>query len=127
MPDYQTSIHSVVPTLSLNGRRAGVSIGPALRFTSFYSEPAVFESILSFLVYVNFYYSDTAKFGMRVANFDTHVFGNFGSYFMALYGRFTFSTGISLLQELTLCQTGSVGFAANLYGLSYKGGIEFQW
>jgi hypothetical protein len=127
MPDYQTSIHSVVPLLSLNGRRAGISLGPTLRFTSFYSEPAVFEWIISFLVYVNFYYSGTVKFGTRWANFDNYLFGNTGSYFLTLYYLYTFPTGVSLIHELTIYQTGSVGFAANPYGLSYKGGIKFQW
>jgi hypothetical protein len=127
MPDYQTTVHSVVPALSLNGRRAGISLGFPLRFTSFYSEPAVFESIFSFLVYVNFYYSDTAKFGMRWANFDDYLFGNIGAYSLTAYYFCTFSTGVSLIHELTLYQAGSIGFAANIYGLSYRGGIKFQW
>ncbi|MDR0690159.1 MAG: hypothetical protein LBG08_07870 [Spirochaetaceae bacterium] len=127
MPDYRTTVHSVVPGLSLKGRRAGVSLGSPLRFTSFYAEPAVFEMVFSFLVYVNFYYSDTAKFGMRCANFDDYLFGNTGAYFLTAYYFCSFSTGISLIHELTLYQTGSITFAANIYGLSYKGGVKFQW
>lgn len=127
MPDYQTTVHSVAPALSLNGRRAGISLGFPLRFTLFYGEPAVFEPVFSFLVYVNFYYSDTAQFGMRGANFDDYLFGNTGAYFLTVYYFCTFSTGVSLIHELTLCQAGSIGFAANIYGLSYKGGVKFQW
>jgi hypothetical protein len=128
MPEYNTAVRSITPLCSLNGRRAGISVGPALRFTSFYSEPAVFETVFAFSAYVNFYYSDKIKLGMRWASFDKYVYGNMGSYFVTLYSLITLLPArVSFINEIEIRQTGSIALAANFYGISYKGGILFQW
>jgi hypothetical protein len=127
MPEYHTAVRSIAPLVSLNGRRAGISVGSTLRFTSFYSERAIFEAVFAFSTYVNFYYSDKIKLGMRWASFDNYLYGNMGSYFVTFYSLITLPTKVSFINEIEIHQTGSIALTANFYGISYKGGILFQW
>jgi hypothetical protein len=50
-----------------------------------------------------------------------------GSYSINLNSLARLTKKISLVNELELLQTGSVGLVANFYGIVYKGGVLLQW
>jgi hypothetical protein len=127
MPDYKTDIHGIIPTLSLRGRWAGITIGVSLRLTVYNQEPPIFEPILALASYVNFYNSEKVTIGLRVANFDDFLSGNMGAYSLNLNTRVRVSKTCSLINDLEIIQIGSVGLAANFYGLVYRGGVVFNW
>ena len=54
LPEYHANNHTILPVISYNTRRAGITIGPSFRFTSFFGEQALFERIVSFSGYFNF-------------------------------------------------------------------------
>jgi hypothetical protein len=84
LPAYEARTYTILPTISLNGRWVGFSLGTTLRFTSFSGEGAVFESILAFSGYVNFYNTEKLRVGLQVANFNDYTAGNFGAYYLTL-------------------------------------------
>jgi hypothetical protein len=126
-PDYDTGSHTLLPLISLKGRWAGVSVGPALRFNVFYRTRMVFEPVPAVLLYVNFYNTEKFKIGLRCANFDDFAAGNFGSYFLNLNSVLKLTKTLSLINDLELRQSGSTGLAANFFGVAYRGGLVASW
>jgi hypothetical protein len=127
MPGYDTGSHTLLPLISLKGRWAGISVGPALRFSSFYDTRKVFESMLAVSAYVNFYNTEKFRVGLRCANFGDFAVGNFGSYFLNLNSFLKLTKLVSLINELELYQSGSSGLAANFFGVAYRGGLSVSW
>jgi hypothetical protein len=125
LPEYETHIHTLRPTVSVKGKWAGITVGPALRFTGVDSA-VIFEPILAFSGFVNFYNTEKFRIGMRVANFTDYMPGNFGSYSLNLNSVVRFEK-FSLINELELSQSGSSVLAATFYGIAYKGGVLFRW
>jgi hypothetical protein len=117
----------MLPALSLNGRWAGFSLGITLRFTSFSGEGAVFESILAFSGYVNFYNSEKLRVGLRIANFNDYTAGNFGAYYLTLNSMVSITKFVYLINDLEVRQTGSSGLSASFYGIAYRGGVIIKW
>ncbi|GHV88827.1 hypothetical protein AGMMS50267_11870 [Spirochaetia bacterium] len=127
MPKYETNMHTLRPVLSVRGKRAGITAGPALRFTRFGFDPdRVFESMLMVSVFANFYNTEKLRIGIRAANFSEFSARNFGSYSLNLNSLVRFKQ-ISLINEIELYQSGSSGLTSNFYGIAYKGGILFTW
>jgi hypothetical protein len=127
IPDYLIHVHTVLPFLSIQGKWAGLSAGVTLRSTLFDQEPVIFESILAFSGFVNFIQTERIKVGLECANFDNFLAGNMGSYFLNLTSRVYLAKGISLINEIKIEQTGSVGLDSNLYGIAYRGGLVCRW
>jgi hypothetical protein len=127
IPDYLTHVHTVLPFLSLKGKWAGASVGMTLRSTLFDNEPVIFESILAFSAFVNFLQTDRIRIGLECANFDNFLAGNMGSYFLNLNSLIHLTKGISLINEIRIEQTGSVGLNSNFYGIAYRGGVVCRW
>jgi hypothetical protein len=127
IPAYLTHVHTLVPFLSIKGKWAGFSAGTTLRSTVFDREPAIFEAILAFSVFVNFYQTEKIKIGMECANFENFLAGNMGAYFLKFYGLIYLTKGVSLINEIKIEQTGSVGLDANFYGIAYRGGVVYKW
>jgi hypothetical protein len=127
MPDYETYSHSLLNTIMIKGRWAGVSLGFNLRFTSFFNDPVLFEPIIAFFGYVNFYNSKTFRIGISGANYSEFSAGNFGSYFYGLNSMMRVSELVSVINDLELRQSGSVGLSADFYGIAYRGGVVFSW
>jgi hypothetical protein len=127
LPAYQSHAHTILPLVSYNGERAGIAVGPGLRFTSFFGEPALFESILSFRAYACFLKKENFLLGIRIANFSDFYVGNMGSYSLCLYSAIRFNEQWSLTNELELVQSGSVALSANFYGIALRGGMRFTW
>ena len=127
MPDYQTAIHSLIPYCTLDWRRLGISLGINFRYTRFERERPFQESVLVFSLSYTVFTGERTRFWLTYANFNDFFSGNMGSYSLSLEHSLRLSRGISLRNEITLYQTGSVALAANFYGIGYKGGIVFQW
>ena len=127
LPGYETHIHTILPLASLNGRWVGITTGPGLRFTGFFGESPVFESMLSFSAYVNFINNNLLRIGLRWANFSDFFAGNMGSYSLCLNSLVRVSKQWAIINDLELLQSGSVALAANFYGLAYRGGVRVSW
>jgi hypothetical protein len=127
MPDYDTGSHTLLPLISLKGRRAGISVGPAFRFNAFYYTRMAFESVLAVSAYVNFYNTEKFRVGLRCANFGDFAVGNFGSYFLNLNSSLKLTKMFSLINELELHQSGSSGLSASFFGVAYRGGLTVSW
>jgi len=127
LPKYEAHTHSLLPLVSLNYPRAGVSLGHTFRFTRFFGESPVFEPVFSFSAYVNFINKEKLLLGLKGANFSEFNYGNFGSYFFNLYSAVSLSEKLSLINEIELHQGGSVALSANFYGVVFRGGVLFSW
>jgi hypothetical protein len=127
MPNYDANTHTILPVIAIKGQRAGISLGPSFRFTAFYDDPVLFESILAFLIYVNFYNTGKLRIGMQCANYSDFIAGNFGAYFLNLNSTVRVTKVLSVNSELEFDQSGSVGLAANFYGIAFKAGVTLTW
>ena len=127
LPGYEAHTSAILPLISCRGRWAGLSLGTNLRFSSFFGESAVFESMISFSAYVNFLDNRILRLRLRLANFSDFVAGNMGAYSLALNGTIRMTEHSSLFHEIEMIQSGSIAAAANLYGVAYRGGVVFSW
>ena len=127
IPDFKTAAHSIIPYITWEGRWAGLSLGINFRYSVFNYEPPINESIFVFSLYVNLINNQRFKLGVRYANFNNFFSGNMGSYSLGLYSLYRLRGIIHLRNDIELLQTGSVGLAANFYGINYKGGVVLRW
>jgi hypothetical protein len=126
-PSYNSHTHSVLPFISYNSKWAGISLGVNFRFTSFFGDPAIFESMLSFLGYVNFITTEKLRVGLQVANFSDFYIKNMGAYSLSLINIIHITEQWSIASELEFMQSGSVGLSSVFYGFAYRGGVRFTW
>jgi len=127
LPEYEAHSHTILPVVAYNAKRAGIAIGMGLRFTSFFTEPALFESMLSFSGYFNFINNETLCIGINCANFDDFSVKNMGAYSFGLNSSVRLNGQWSLINELRLLQSGSVGLSSNFYGIALRTGVKFTW
>jgi len=127
LPEYESHTHSIFPFISYNTRRAGVSIGPNFRFSSFFGETAQFESIISSCVYFNFINNDVLRIGVSVANFNEFYAKNMGAYSLSINTVIRLDYNWFLINEFELMQSGGDGFTTNFYGFCWRGGARFAW
>jgi hypothetical protein len=127
IPDYSNHAHAILPLVSYNTARAGISIGPSLRLTSFFDESAVFEPILSFSMYFNFINNDRLCIGINFANFNDFQTKNFGAYSLKLNVLITLDEKWQIINELELSQSGGDGFSTIFYGFGWRGGVKYTW
>jgi len=127
IPDYDNNTHTILPLVSFNASRAGISLGPALRFTSFFGANAQFESILSFSVYFNFINSNNLRIGISIGNFNDFQVKNFGAYSMTINTLASLDSNWQIINELEFSQSGGDGFSTTFFGFGYKGGVKYTW
>ena len=127
IPDYENHAHTILPLVSYNTARAGISIGPSLRFTSFFGETAQFESILSFSMYFNFINNDRLCIGINFANFNDFQTKNFGAYSLKLNVLIRLDSNCQILNELEFSQSGGDGFSTVFYGFGWRVGVKYTW
>jgi hypothetical protein len=125
--DYEAHAHSVLPVVSYNVGRVGVSYGPNFRFTSFFGEAAEFEMVNSFLVYFNFINNEKWRFGAAVGNFGDFYAKNMGAYSFKSDCEVRISGSWAIINEIELLQSGSDVLSANFYGLAWQGGARYSW
>ena len=127
IPDYDNHTHTILPLVSFNTARAGISIGPSLRFISFFKESAQFESVLSFSVYVNFINNDALCIGIGFVNFNDFQIKNFGAYSLKLNTLIRLDDKWQIINELELTQSGGDGFSTTFFGFGWRGGVKYKW
>jgi hypothetical protein len=127
LPEYETHSHTLLPVIYCSAKYAGITIGPGLRFTSFFKEPAIFEPTLSISVYANFVNNEKLRIGISIANFNDFQAHTFGFFSLRVYSAVQINRCWSLLNELELKQSGSDGLAAAFYGIALRGGARFAW
>jgi len=124
---YNSHAHSLLPFISYNSSMAGISLGLDMRFTRYFGEAAIYESILSFSGYVNFIKNDKLLLGIHAANFNEFDIKNMGAYYIGLNYAFFITDMWSIATELNFFQSGSVGLSSIFYGFAYQGGVRFTW
>jgi len=127
IPDFENHTHTILPLVSFNGTIFGISAGTSLRFTSFFNERAVFESVLSFSVYVNFINNDNLRIGISIANFNEFQAKNFGAYSLKFYTAVRMDSSWQIINELELMQSGGDGFSTVFFGFGWRGGVRYTW
>jgi hypothetical protein len=127
LPQYGANTFSLLPLIAFNWKWAGFSVGITNRWTSFFGEPGIYESILSISVYGYFYLSEKFKIGFRIANYGDFVALNYGAYFLNLNSIVRILPQLSVINELELYQSGGGGLTATFYGVAYRGGIVYKW
>ena len=129
LPEQRYNFHAnaALPSVSLNGRWAGITIGVNFRFSSFLDEPSIFEPALAFLGYVNFFNNERLRVALSCANFSDFYMGNMGAYFFKLNADIHITNQWSLLSAIELLQSGGDGLTTAFYGIAYSGGLKFVW
>ena len=127
IPGYGNHAHSIPLLISLKWQRAGFSVGPTFRLTSFFGEPVIFESVISISVYVIFIDNDFMRLGLKVANFNDFTNGNFSALFLNLNSVMRLGKRLSLVNEIEIRQSGLDGLTSSFYGFVYRGGVGFSW
>ena len=127
LPEYHAHSHTLLPLVAYNADRAGIAIGPGLRFTSIFRDKAIFEPVFNFSAYVNFICREKLRVGICLFNFDEWGAGNMGSYSLAAKSTVKINENWSIVNDITLLQSGSVALSANFYGVAWRGGAKFTW
>ena len=127
LPAYNTHIHSLLPLAAIEWRYFGVSAGYLFRYTFFSGNPVLFEPILAYRLFVNFFNTDNVFAGISLENYDDFFADNLGFYSIGLYNRFRLTQLISASSELEINISGNVGRITSIYGLTCKCGIIFTW
>ena len=127
LPGYGAHSNTIIPMVSYSGKRAGIILGVGLRFTSFFHENAIFESVISFSGYVNVYNNDFLGIRLTCANFNDFYTGNMGSYSFGVNGVVSLREQWSIISDIIFRQSGSVGLAANFYGITFRTGAKYSW
>jgi len=108
--EYKTYVHSILPFISFNKSRAGISLGSNLRFSSFFEETAIFESMISFCGYFNFINNEILRIGISAGNINEFNARNFGTYSFFLNTVIRLNDKLFLLNDFELLQSGGDGF-----------------
>ncbi|MCL2270051.1 MAG: hypothetical protein FWC24_01780 [Treponema sp.] len=127
LPEYKAYAHTILPAVFYNARRAGIGVGTCFRFTSFFSEPALFEAVLSLSSYFNFINRESLRIGITCANFNDFTARNMGAYTYALNTAVRINKNWTVINDVELIQGGSVAMSAAFYGVAWKGGAKFTW
>ena len=125
--DYEVHTHSLLPVISYDNGRYGISLGMNFRFSSFFEESAQFESILSFYVYYNFINNEYFSLRAGAGNFKDFHARNMGAIWLDINAVIRFSDNLSIISEIELMQSGIDGLSSNFYGMSLKAGVRFSW
>ena len=127
LPEYETHTHTIQPVISYNTGRAGIATGISFRFTSFFGESALYESVFSFSAYFNFINNERLRIGISCANFNDFYAGNMGAYLFGFNSAVNINDNWSIVNDIELMQSGSVALSANFYGIAWRTGAVFSW
>jgi hypothetical protein len=127
LSEYENHTHSIPLLLSYKWKRACAVLGINSRFSSFFGEPPVFESLLIASIYVIFIKTDIMQFGIEAANFNDFTYGNLSAYFLKFNNILNINKRLSIINEIELRQSGSITLASNFNGIAYHGGVTFSW
>jgi len=127
--DYDVHTRSILPAVSydITRIRTGISYGPNFRFTSFFGEPAQFDLINSFSVYVDIINNEKRRMEAIIGNFCDFYAKNTGAYSLKLSYAVFITGNWTAVSEIELLQSGSDALTANFYGLAWRGGAKYSW
>jgi len=127
MLDLDVHMHSVLPFISYETSRAGVSIGCSFRFTSFFGEEPEFETVLSFYGYFNFITTETFMLGLGAGTFNNFNARNMAAIWLNINAKFLLNRNFSIYNEIEIMQSGMDGLSATFYGFAWRGGVKYSW
>jgi hypothetical protein len=127
MPDYEMYAHALLPTVAYKNKWVGMALGVNFRFTSFFGESPIFESMLAFSGFINFVNTERIRAGVECSNYGDFNAGNAGAYYLSLNGDITVAEGVVVCNRLELYQSGSIGLSSTFYGIAFRAGILFSW
>jgi len=127
LPEYEAHAHSLLPFISYNAKRAGISLGVNFRFTSFFGEPAQFESIISSRAYFNIINNEMFRIGVSAGNFNDFYAKNMGAYSLNINTVIRFNDNWQIINDFELLQSGGDGLSVTFYGFRWHGGAKFTW
>ncbi|MCL2765384.1 MAG: hypothetical protein FWD40_08930 [Treponema sp.] len=125
--EYEVNTHSILPFVSYNAERAGISIGNNLRITSFFGETVIFESIITYYTYFNFISTALLTAGAGFGTFSDFHAKDLSAYSLRLYAIIILDKSFSILNEIEFLQSGGYGLTTVLYGFSWRGGVKYSW
>ena len=125
--NYNAHSHTIMPIVTYNFYKVGISIGMNLRFSSFFNEKAIFESILSYLVYYSIIDNEALHLGVSLGNFNEFSAKNMGALYLSAITKFKVNDNWQVISEIELMQSGLDGFSTTFYGFAWKGGVRFSW
>jgi hypothetical protein len=126
LPAWHTNVHTLMPLISLRYKWAGVSLGPAFRFTQF-NHSRFYEPKPAFLVYINFYNTEKARIGLSVGTFSNFEVNNTGAYSIRVYDQLPVTGNLSLFHEVELPMSGSIAHVISACGLAFRAGVAYRW
>jgi len=127
LPEYKSHTQTILPLVSFNARIAGVSLGINFRFSSYFDDPAIFESILTFFAYFNIINTSSLKIGAGAGNFNDFYAKNIGAYSLLIYSVLYLDENLSIMNDIEIMQSGGDGLTANFYGFAWRGGVKYSW
>jgi hypothetical protein len=125
--EFKANTHSILPLVSLNGRIAGLSLGVNFRLSSFYGSNAQFESVLTFLAYLNFINKEKLRIGISAGNLSDFNAANLGAMSLRFNSRININGNWSIVNDIELKQSRLDGFTADFYGIAWRGGAKYTW
>ena len=125
--EYESRLHSILPLLSFNTNRIGLSIGTNFRFFSFFGEKPQLESIISFYFCYYFLLTKMISMNINIGNFNDFYVKNIGSYSLGVNTVININNNWSIINKFELMQSGGDVFSNTFYGISVKLGTRFSW
>lgn len=132
LPDYDVRSHSILSLASYDFQRfrGGVSLGPNFRFTSFFGEPAIFESMISFSWYYDFINNERLRLRGVLGNYSEFFAKNsvgLGAASLWVNSEVFITSNWSMVNEIQFMQSGSEPLSTNFYGFAWRGGAKYLW
>ncbi|MDR1785398.1 MAG: hypothetical protein LBR23_02880 [Spirochaetaceae bacterium] len=125
LPGYRENTHTLLPLVTLGNPWFGASVGIACRWTSFFGEQPILETLGAYRIYVNPLRTARFQGGIVFSNFDEFRAKNFSAWSIALNTEVKLVKGFSLKNDLEFYQSGSRNLTANFYGILYRGGAAW--
>jgi len=119
--------NSILPTITYNWSRRGVSLGYNSRFTSFWGEDSILENALVYTYYSDFYKGNKLQFRFVFGNYDEYKVNPVTSFTYHLIANVSLNEHLLLTGGMELLQSGGFNFVESLYGISIKTGLRYKW
>jgi hypothetical protein len=127
LPGYEVHTNTIMPVITYNFKRSGLSLGYNFRFTSFFGEDDLFETVLSFAWYFTFINKEKFSIGFRIANFNNFEAGNMGSYTIDLYSAIRVTDNWKVINGFEFLPTGIGSGTTVFYGFILRAGVKYSW
>jgi hypothetical protein len=127
IPEYEVHTNTLMPVITYNFKRVGISVGYNFRVTSFFGTDILFETVLSFAFNIIFIDNDTLKLALRMSNFNDFQAGNMGSYTLNFYSGIHLDENWIIVSELEVIPSGIGSGTTVLYGIALRAGVRYSW